>query len=289
MQGEEYKDTLSKLIAESETKDIGYPKLCEMAMDRISEGGFGGVSLTPNNILALEYIKAILASGSSIKPHTIKRLGAGYNDRNVGTQVHQSATAIRNGIINGIDSAIDYIPNTAKSILLQAMEDGEMPCDEDKLSSAVISSFRLNSPCASDNLADVSGGLYHRLRAKSFEVNSITNLIRLSETKKYTSARLRRSVWYSFFGVTSSEISEYPAYTSLLGTDGIGRSVLKSIKRKSDFPILIKPSRTDALNERAFMQKVKADRADSVFQLTKPKATSGNYSLVTSPYVKQDE
>ena len=289
MMSEEYQSALSKLIDESESKDIGYPKMCEIAFERVSSGKGMSVSLTPNNILALEYIKALYSTSSTIKPHTIARIGAGYNSEKIGKECHQSATAIRNGITNGSISALDYIPESAKCILSNALARGECPCNEDLLSSAVISSFRLNSPDSSDGIQDVSGGLYYRLRAKSFEVNTITNLIRLCETKKYTSARLRRAVWYSFFGVTSSEISEFPAYTQLLATDGLGRAALKSIKKKSDFPVLTKPSKLDMLDERARGQKARSDRADSVFQLTKPAVTGGNYSLTATPYVKQDD
>ena len=282
----EYESAISSLISDPEQKDVGYPKLTERALRALLGENEKYAAMTPNNILALEYIKALRITKSRVLPHTIKRTGADYDECKITENEHQSATAIRISISNGDSSAYEYIPNYAKNVIFDAVKNGNAPTNEDALSSAVISHFRLSSPTAQDDIHDVGGGLYNRLRAKSFEANNITNLVRLCETKKYTSARIKRSIWYSFFGVTSSEIKEAPAYTSLLATDGIGRVELKRIKKASEFPIVTKPSATDDLPEAARLQKSRSDRADSVFQLAKPSSPNGNLALITTPYVK---
>lgn len=286
MYSPEYERTLSALLNSKESKDVGYPKLCEQALATIMRDGDNIPKMSPNNILALEYIKALRATGSTIKPHTIMRVGAAYDAKKIEPKMHQSATAIRSEIARGDISAVEYMPNLAKNIILDAINQGDAPCRESSLSSAVISHFRLNSPSDPEDIHDVGGGLYNRLKAKSFEANTITDLVRLAQTKKYTSARIRRSIWYSFFGVTSSEIKEAPAYTSLLATDSIGRDELKKIKKATGFPIITKPSATDDLPEGARLQKSRSDRADSVFQLTKPIQPSGSFALKATPYVK---
>lgn len=286
LMSEEYESNLAELIGNKNEDASGYPKLCEMALKKVIGEGKEYAMLTPNNILALEYIKALRITKSSISAHTIKRRGADYNDDTFTHPEHKSATAIRSALCFGDKTALEYMPNSSSFAISDAIERGEAPCDESALSSAVISFFRLNPTPTNESIHDVGGGLYNRLKAKSFEANTIKNLVQLTETKKYTSARIRRAIWYSFFGVTSSEIKESPAYTSLLATDGIGRLELKKIKKSTDFPVITKPSAIADLDDVALRQKMTSDKADSIFQLTKPSAPNGNFSLTASPYVK---
>jgi len=285
MQSDTYKEKLSELLCASDEKKLGYPALCEKSYKSLFGNDITSAFFTPNNILAIEYIKALTSLNSKIEPHTIKRDGSDYSENNITEKKHQSATAIRNLLAKDIHSAIEYIPNPTKNAVLLAYSNNEFPCSEENLSSAVISYFRLNSHSAKSDIHDADGGLYNRLRNASFEATSISKLTELADTKKYTSSRIRRAIWYSFFGVTSSEVNELPAYTQALAMDDVGKSILKEVKKLSDFPVVTKPSSYDFLSERAKRQKELSDKADSVFQLTKPKATHGNISLKTSPFV----
>lgn len=285
MQSCAYKKKLSELIRACDKKKLGYPTLCEKAYESLFDNDITPSFFTPNNILATEYIKALLNLNSKIKPHTIKREGADYSDNKITQNRHQSATAIRNLISSDINCATEYIPYATKNTLLSAHSNNEFPCNEENLSSAVISYFRLNSFSAKSDIHDADEGLYNRLRNASFEATSISKLTELADTKKYTSSRIRRAIWFSFFGVTSSKVNELPSYTQILAMDNVGKSILKEVKKLTDFHVITKPSSYDFLSERAKRQKELSDKADSVFQLTKPKATHGNISLKTSPFV----
>ena len=108
-----------------------------------------------------------------------------------------------------------------------------------------------------------------------------------AETKGYTRARLRRAILFSFIGVTSSDVKDFPMYTQILALDNVGRAILKSLQLPSDFSVLTKPSAVYSLGEIALRQKTLSDKADSVFQLTKPIPQSGRYALRFTPYVKK--
>jgi hypothetical protein len=69
--------------------------------------------------------------------------------------------------------------------------------------------------------------------------------------------------------------------------DSLGSKALKSIKKGASISIITKPSVTKGLGDIALAQKRLSDSADSVFQLTKPKATHGSYHLTFTPYVKK--
>ena len=287
MMSPEYADAFDKLSKSDEIVG-GYPRMCELAVKAVC-GDASPVDFTPNNILAIEYIKAILRSGSKMIPHTIKRAGAAFDADEISSGDLQSATAIRASVIRGDISALEYIPNITKEVILNELEIGSFPTRESALSTAVISHLRLSSSDDGADIHDASGGLYNRLRAKSFEANDIDSLIRLTETKRYTTARIRRVMWYSFFGVTSSEVRVLPAYTQLLAMSAIGRVELKRIKKANGIQILTKPSRTENLSPLAQRQKAASDRADALFQLAKPVPPHGNYSLTFTPFVKIDE
>ena len=245
-----------------------------------------GNLFTPNNILAIEYLKALYLTKSSIKPHTVLRVGGGYNDVGAEETDMPSAMAIRELLRKDSVSAANFIPNSSKNDFLTAYKK-DFPTDCEKLSGAILSSFRLNNPSTVGQIHDAEGGLYNRLWAMSFEADSIKSLIALTETKKYTTASIKRAVWYSFIGVTSSDVRTMPRYTQLLAFDTVGQGVLKKLKGAANISILTKPSRTDSLDAVAMHQKELSDKADSVFQLTKPTHVSGKYSLLCTPFVKK--
>jgi hypothetical protein len=68
--------------------------------------------------------------------------------------------------------------------------------------------------------------------------------------------------------------------------DKIGRSLLKQIKRMSDFPVITKPSSYRELDDRVVKQKELSNKADSVYGLTLSSPNSGSFPLTFTPYVK---
>ena len=134
---------------------------------------------------------------------------------------------------------------------------------------------------------DANDGLYNRLYNASFEANNISELLMLSETKNYTRARIKRALINIFFGVTSSDCKILPAFTQVLGMNGIGMHLLKNAVIADGFKILTKPSNLRGLSDVAMRQKRLSDMADSVFELTKPEPKSGNSALKFTPYIKK--
>ncbi len=279
---DEYKIEFEKLRT---NKSIGYPERCEKAFKKICS--YSDFSFSPNNILAIEYIKALIVQKSSIQPHTIKRIGSSYDESKISDNTHQSAMAIRNLLKSDFAKAITFLPSSSKAVLSKSYADGDMPTDEARLSSAVISHFRLNPPKQNENFYDANDGLYNRLYNASFKANDISSLIKISETKKFTNARLRRTIWNIFFGVTSSDVKTLPMYTQILAMNKIGMFLLKNSKKRDDFRILTKPSDFDNFEESAIRQKLLSDKADSIFELSKPLPKFGKNVLTFTPYIKK--
>ncbi len=284
MMSERYLKKLSDMQkADSQT---GYAKLCEQAYAELYGDDDRDVLSMPNNILAIEYIKAIKSLNSKIRPHTIKRLGAGYNEENITDSTYQSASAIRNTMRESEHTAYDFVPYSTKIAYLTAKDDGLYPSSSDAVSSAVITSFLLNSHREYPNIHDTAGGLYNRLLNNARKSTNISELVRLTETKHYTTARIKRSIWFSLFGVTSSDVRALPSYSQVLAMDSVGKQILKRIKKLGDIKLLTKPSATDSLPKAAIAQKKNADTADALFGLALPKKRTAEDALKFTPFVK---
>lgn len=266
-------------------KALGYPERSELALRKI--GSDIDFKFTPNNILAMEYIKALMRLDSKIKPHTVHRDGASYSSDTVENKAHQSAMAIRTLARKNDASYLDYLPDACRDVIASAEAAGELPADGGRISTAVISKFRLNPSSDSCDYHDAGDGLYNRLRSASFETNDISSLLELSETKNYTKARIRRAMWNIFFGVTSSDVKTPPLYTQVLAMDKIGMLLLKNARKCDVFRILTKPSDFKDFTDEQKRQKNLSDSADSVFELTKPTPKSGKSALRFTPYIKK--
>ncbi len=277
----EYKNEVKRLTESSEHKALGYAAINELAYRNIFH--FAPPEQTSNNILALEYIKACIEAKSRIEFHTVQRCGEAYNEKKITSSKFQSATAIRELLKNNY-SAEKYIPQNSFSIILNELEKGACPADESHLDAAVIAHFRLNPTDTEHAVHDAQGGLYNRLAKHSFEASTISSLQDLTGTKKYTIARIRRAIWYSYFGVTSSDVKKPPLFTQILAMDKIGQALLKKIRKTAKIDLITRPASKSASDE-AGHQKALSDKADAVFQLMKPLPQPASSIYKKSPFV----
>ena len=284
---EEFLLTIESMNSSEKYKDKGYPEMCEAAIKILYGKKLDKSFFTPNNILAIEYVKALRKAKSKIIPYTIKRVGAGYRDTLTTGTTFQSASAIREEFFANGRSALDYVPESAKDVFLAAEFDGKFPSDQSRLDAAVIASFRLSSPSSFDDIHDARGGLYNRLCENSAKVSSISSLTSKTETKKYTKARIRRAVWNSYFGVTSSDVRSLPMYTQVLAMDDIGRSLLKRIKKTAELAVITKPSSYTEYGDEVIMQAELSHKADSIYGLSLRVPNYGSFPLTFTPYVKK--
>ncbi len=263
---------------------FGHAKVMQMAYKALCGDVPAEILSSPNDLLSIEYLRALSALSSTIEPHIIRRVGASYHDSRANT-VYPSATALRS-VIREHGTLTGLVPTPCADLMASAVEQKKAPCDGEKLFPAVLSSFMLNTSVPS-NIHDAGGGLYEHLRRAGGEATSLSSWIAHSETKKYTRARLRRALWYAYFGVTSSDVTSTPGYTQLLGADPLGCSLLKRMRKTASIPILTKPSDTAVLSGAALRQKALSDSADRMFALTRPVAMPPASALRFTPYLKK--
>lgn len=244
-------------------KGCSFPKAREQALCRyFSESsqnlcGFSRpVSLTirdilsaPNNILAIEYLKALKRQNSPIKPVTVKRAGGGYHDSRL-DQKYCSASAIRSRISTLPPKVLQGIPNSAARILL-AEHNKIYPVTANDFSS--ILHYRLLMAKSYQELAscyDVPVTLAQRIFRLRSEYTNFDSFVSLVKTKNITELTVRRTLLHILLNLphyfdaqdTSSLgiFTPFCGYARILGFKKSAAPLLHEIKEKGHLPLLSK-------------------------------------------------
>lgn len=243
---------------------------------------YGGEDILkqPNNILALEYVKAIIEKNSAIRPITLKREGAGYNEKELIGKKYPSASALRTKIkIDGIEAVREYMPGAAYEVF----ENREY-ADVKYIERGILASLRLADPDEFENISEASGGLGRRICELSKSAKSLDELFSDAATKRYTNAKIRRAVLNYLIGVREEDVKAPPRYTQLLAANAKGREILK--KAKTNFTVLTRPSEYKSCDAATRAQILLSHRADSIYSLMFPNAKSAYEYITASPYVE---
>lgn len=230
------------------------------------------LSLKPNDILGVEYGKAIMRGKYAIQPMAFERLGDSFLSSSAGTSPFASATALRSHIREkGTDGLAAYMPKTAVELLARAVADKTAPVDIKRIESAVLSFFRLTSPEALADIAELGNGLEYRLCEAALKAGTLGEFFSLAATKKYTDSRIRRAVLFAMTGVMRHDLKTLPQYTTLLAVNAEGREVLSQLRKKENvIPVVTKPADGKSVSERQYTLSY---LLDCLFTLAMPTPT----------------
>lgn len=202
-----------------------YPQAVEAAFKKIAPE-LSGIVTKPNNILALEYIKAL--KGTDIKPMIIKRKGIGHDSPDVSDNL-TSAGNIRKMILNG-DNFQAYVPNNFPNI--------PYPADIKKLEKIILYKLRAMSKDDIEKLPDVSEGLHNRIYNSIRTFNSLEEIISNIKTKRYTHSRIRRIIINALLNITKENLKQPVPYLRVLAFNEKGAGLLGEIKKSGTLPII---------------------------------------------------
>ena len=202
-------------------------------------GAEAGLLQSPNNILGVEYLKALFALGSSMKPMTTLRTGAGHDSVTDGPK--RSASQLR-AMMEAGENIEPYIPREARAIPAGQMAAGRGPVTMGSLEQAVLSRLRLlreEDFCA---LPDASEGLGNRFYKAVRSEATVEGILSAVKTKRYPLSRLRRMVISGALGIREGMAAKPVPYARLLASTEKGRALLREMGEKSAVPILNKPA-----------------------------------------------
>lgn len=225
---------------------ITYASALEKAVEEIYGKEYSGILKNPNDILGIEYIRALKALNSNIKPFPIKRKGVGHND--IETREHfASATAIREMIENGWDYSY-FLPENSLSELKTAEKNNKFPVFAQSYERVILGALRNLNENDFEQLCDVCEGFNNRLLEAVKNADSLDSLFTLAKTKRYTLARIRRLVFCAALKIFDYE---KPPYIRVLGFSQDGAKLLKKMKTASRLPIVTSYSEAKKLSENA--------------------------------------
>ncbi len=213
----------------------------------------GEDNILSNDILGIEYTKAIIKNGYDIKIYPIKREGSAYLDTELFAGDFPSASAVREAIKKGNTEQISsFVPHSVYEILKNVSL-----ADFDKVKDGILLTLRLIDSEKLD-VAISDTGLVNRILATANESASFDGFEEKLQTKKYTKSAIRRAVLYILLGIKQSDIDALPSYTVLLGANKKGREYLSSIRKNANgIKVITKPS--DAEGNGQFELSKKAD------------------------------
>ena len=182
----------------------------------------------PNNILAVEYCKAILSQGSAMQPFPIRREG-GYHDETADHE-NPSATAVRQLILRSHDWK-SYIPEQARSVFdggaIHTLTAGER---------AILARLRTMTDSEFEGLPFGSEGLWRKLMHASRSCATLEQIATATKSKRYTRTRIDRMILCAFLGLTAKDLAVPAPYARVLAFNDTGRSILKNVKNTGLFP-----------------------------------------------------
>lgn len=228
----EYKNILSHELG----KGLSFPKARENALLMYLKDirKFSSVLSSPNNILGIEYLKALKKHKSNITPVTVERFDSNYNDTSYTGNI-ASATAIRNIVKNGsFDILRKVIPESTYSILLDNVKIGHIIPDLSVFEREIIYLLRKMSIAEIAELPDVGEGLENAIKNTANSCNSIVEFLNIIKSKRYTNTRLQRILLYTLLGITKKDIAlskKLTPYIRVLGFNDKGKYLISEISK----------------------------------------------------------
>lgn len=182
---------------------------------------------SPNNILAVEYCKAILAQNSPLISCPIHRPGSYHAE--IADKNDPSATSLRNMLYNSKDIS-SYIPPEAlplfRDAALHSLSFGER---------AVLYKLRTMSEEEFSCLPGGSEGLWRKLMRAAKEYASLEEIATAVKSKRYTRTRIDRMILCAYLGITEEMLAMPAPYVRVLAFNDRGREILKSARETFDF------------------------------------------------------
>ena len=181
----------------------------------------------PNNILAVEYCKAILASGCAMQPLPIQREG-GYHDE-LADREKPSATAVRKRMLDGGDWA-SCVPEAAQSVFRSAPLHTLQAAER-----AILARLRTMTDEEFEALPYGSEGLWRKFMHACRREATLEDILAATKSKRYTRTRLDRMVMCAFLGIRLQDLLSPVPYTRVLAFTDRGRSALKAARQTGMF------------------------------------------------------
>lgn len=197
---------------------------------------------TPNDILALEYTKALLQTAADIQPLYLQRTDEGYNSTSIANNI-ASASAIRRAMADGNESWQQAVPDYTHAALATGGYNAQL------LWQLLKYRLRLLTPQQLAERCEASEGL-ENLLSKAADCASLQSALAACSSKRYTASRIRRLLLQILLDIPKAVWQQQsPAYMRVLSFNNIGRQLLHRMKTSAQLPIINKLGKNALCND----------------------------------------
>jgi len=193
-----------KLFLQSELdKGLSFPKARENALiDYLNDFSFRTILSGSNNILAIEYLKALKKHRSKIEPIIVPRGNTNHLNKDYTGKI-TSSTSIREMIKTGNTRNLkNSMTPSSYTILKEEINKGHFVRDISDFEKIIFYNLRNSNLDSLRKLPDVSEGLEHLIKKAANSTNSLYDLVNQVLSKRYTETRIKRILLYSLLGIT---------------------------------------------------------------------------------------
>lgn len=250
----------SDLIKHQLHSGLSYPKAREIALKMYFGNSpiYTEVLQNPNNILGVEYLKALKRSKSTITPVTIKRDFSDYNSPKIKNGI-ASATAIREMILNK-KNIHSVVPFETYEIIENLQKKGQIIPSLKIFEKEIIYTLRKMTMTEIANLPDVTEGLENKIKQAVNTSNNLDDLINKIKTKRFTQTRIQRILVYALLNITKKDIDNskrVTPYIRVLGFNKHGKRIISAIaEHNPKAKIVVSVKRFLETNKNLTLQKM---------------------------------
>ena len=204
-------------------KGCSFPAARQNALEQM--GLDASILSQPNNILAVEYCKAILAQDSNMAPMPILRQG-NYHDTEADFE-NPSATSVRKLMCDGA-SFTEFVPDVTylENASLHTLQAGER---------AILTKLRSMTDEEFASVPFGSEGLWRKLMHAARKEATLEGIVNATKSKRYTRTRIDRMIMCAFLGITEDMIATPAPYVRVLAFNEKGRQILNQAKSSGVF------------------------------------------------------
>lgn len=245
---------------------VSFPTARQRALAKLYGEEFANVLSSPNDILGVEYIKALNKIGSKLSVRAVKRVGASHDGDEICDNI-ASASLLRSLSVEDIEC---FVPEQSYNIIKEAFDNNKAPAEMKNIESAVLARLRRMTVEDFRALPDVTEGLEFRIYEAVRSSKSVEKILDNVKTKRYTHSRLRRILLCAFLEITKQAAEVKPQYIRVLGFNENGARLLKVAKEKSSLPIVTRFSEIKQLGETAQGEFLQEAVSRDLFALAMP-------------------
>lgn len=245
---------------------------------------------SPNNILSIEYLKAIIKLNSRMIPYTVLRKKSDYHSKTITSDIC-SATAIREHLHNKqkLHDLRNVMPSKSFAILEENSKNQIGPIFSQDFENIILSVFRRESADSLKQFFDINEGLNNRTFKCASSTSNLYDFYDCVKSKRYTLTRIQRIAMHVLLNIKESDITstknENPQYLRILAFNSKGREILRACKKTSYLPIITKLANYIPQNEIAKNMLSIDLRATNIYRMSIPNkpVKESNLEFTKSP------